>query len=142
MHTQLVLRYINTCGYFECWNQDYKSRHDWVREVFHWELCKRLKFDHEQVTVKTSQTQVRHCKNKIGLIVHPSKEFCLLLRSLPLEGGVLVVVMVKALDCGIVVSEFKFQSHYYVRFRTNTLGKGMNPLIAPAIDEIVQLLFF
>ena len=38
-------------------------------------------------------------------------------------------VMVKAMDCGIVVSEFVFQSHYNVHFRANTLGKGMNPLI-------------
>ena len=36
-------------------------------------------------------------------------------------------VMVKAMDCGIVVSEFEFQLHYYVHFETNTLGKGMNP---------------
>ena len=42
-------------------------------------------------------------------------------------------VMVKAMDCGIVVSEFVFQSHYYVHFRVNTLGKGMNPLILPAM---------
>ncbi len=40
--------------------------------------------------------------------------------------------MVKAMDCGIVVSEFILQSRYYVRFRTNTLGKGMNSLILPA----------
>ena len=39
--------------------------------------------------------------------------------------------MVKAMDCGIVVSEFVFLSSYYVHFRTNTLGKGMNPLILP-----------
>ena len=42
-------------------------------------------------------------------------------------------VMVKAMDCGIVVSEFVFQSRYYVHFRANTLGKGMNPLILPAM---------
>ena len=42
-------------------------------------------------------------------------------------------VMVKAMDCGIVVSEFVLQSHYYVHFRVNTLGKGMNPLILPAM---------
>ena len=41
--------------------------------------------------------------------------------------------MVKAMDCGIVVSEFELQSHYYVHFPTNTLGKGMNPLILPAM---------
>ena len=37
-------------------------------------------------------------------------------------------VMVKALDCGIVVNEFKFQSYYCVQYRTNTLGKDMDPL--------------
>ena len=42
-------------------------------------------------------------------------------------------VMVKAMDYGIVVSEFVLQSCYYVHFRTNTLGKGMNPLILPAM---------
>ena len=37
-------------------------------------------------------------------------------------------VVVKAMNCGIVVSEFVFQSRYYFHFRLNTLGKGMNPL--------------
>ena len=23
-----------------------KTRHDWVEKVIHWELCKKLKFDH------------------------------------------------------------------------------------------------
>ena len=42
-------------------------------------------------------------------------------------------VMVKAKDCGIVIREFVLQSRYYVHFRANTLGKGMNPLILPAM---------
>ena len=42
-------------------------------------------------------------------------------------------VMVKAVNCGIVVREFVHQSHYYVHFRANTLGKGMNPLILPSM---------
>ena len=42
-------------------------------------------------------------------------------------------VMVKAKYCGIIVSEFVLQSRYYVHFRANTLGKGMNPLILPAM---------
>ena len=42
-------------------------------------------------------------------------------------------VMVKSMDCEIVVSEFVLQSGYYVHFRVNTLGKGMNPLILPAM---------
>ena len=37
--------------------------------------------------------------------------------------------MVKALDCGIVVSEFELQSIYYVQFSTNTIGKIMYPII-------------
>ena len=41
--------------------------------------------------------------------------------------------MVKAMNCGIVVSKFVLQLHYYVHFQANTLGKGMNPLILPAI---------
>ena len=40
-------------------------------------------------------------------------------------------VMVKAMNFGIVVREFVLQSRYYVHFRANTLGKGMNPLILP-----------
>ena len=47
--------------------------------------------------------------------------------------GCLRGVMVKAMDCGIVVSEFVLQSRYNVHFRPNTLGKGMNPLILPAM---------
>ena len=43
-------------------------------------------------------------------------------------------IMVKAMDCGIVVSEFVFQLCYYFHFQANTLRKGMNPLILPAMD--------
>ena len=42
---------------------------------------------------------------------------------------------VKAMGCGIVVSEFVLQSRYYVHFRANTLGKDMNTLILPAIGQ-------
>ena len=42
-------------------------------------------------------------------------------------------VMVKAMDCGIVVHEFVLQSCYHVNFRANTLEKGMDPLILPAM---------
>ena len=55
--------------------------------------------------------------------------FCCVLSILGCPRG----VMVKALDCGIVVREFVLQSRYYVHFRANTFRKGMNPLILPAI---------
>ena len=51
-------------------------------------------------------------------------------------------VMVKAMDCRIIVSEFVLKSCYYVHFRANTLGKGIKPLILPAMGQIVPLLFF
>ena len=41
--------------------------------------------------------------------------------------------MVKSLDSRIVVREFELQSRYYIHFRTNILGKGMNPFILPAM---------
>ena len=43
-------------------------------------------------------------------------------------------VMVKAMDCRIVVCEFVLHSRYYVHFRANTRGKGINPLILPAVS--------
>ena len=52
----------------------------------------------------------------------------------PRQGGCPRGVMVKAMDCVIVVREFVLQSRYYcIHFRANTLGKGMNPLILPAM---------
>ena len=39
--------------------------------------------------------------------------------------------MVKVLDCKIVVREFELQAPYYIHFRENALGKGMNPFILP-----------
>ena len=48
-------------------------------------------------------------------------------------GGCPRGVMVKAMDYGIVVRKFVHQSRYHVHFRANTLGKGMNPLILPAM---------
>ena len=46
------------------------------------------------------------------------------------------------LDCVIAVSEFRLQSCYYVHFWTNTIGKGMNSLLFPAVGLRVTLLFF
>ena len=34
--------------------------------------------------------------------------------------------MAKLFDCNLKVNEFELQSHYYISFRTNTLGEGMN----------------
>ena len=42
-------------------------------------------------------------------------------------------VMVKAMDNGIVVSEFELHKRSYIHFQTNTLGKGMNRVILPAM---------
>ena len=41
--------------------------------------------------------------------------------------------MVNVMDSRIVESKFKLQLRYYGHFQTNNLGKGMNPLILPAM---------
>ena len=42
-------------------------------------------------------------------------------------------VMVKAMTGGIVEREFVFHSRYHIHFQANALGKGMNPIIPPAM---------
>ena len=66
--------------------------------------------------------------NTCGISTSLADEFFIL----ALRGG-LRGVMVKAMDFGIVVCEFRLQSRYYVHFQANTLGKGTNPLILLAI---------
>ena len=64
------------------------------------------------------------------------KSYILGKKEIPLpkwQGGCHRGVTVKALNCGIVVREFVLQSRYYVHIRANTLGKGMNSLILPAM---------
>ena len=42
-------------------------------------------------------------------------------------------VVINMQDCNIIESEFELQLNFYVHFQTNTLGKGMNPLIPATI---------
>ena len=42
------------------------------------------------------------------------------------------------MDYRIVERVFVLQSRYYVHFRANTLGKGMNTLILPVMGDLVQ----
>ena len=44
-------------------------------------------------------------------------------------------VVAKMQHYDIIVSKFKLQSPYYVHFRTNILGKGMNPPAMGYKDE-------
>ena len=46
---------------------------------------------------------------------------------------VLGSVMAKEFNCSLEVSEFELKSLYYVHFRTDNLGKGMNLLSLPAM---------
>ena len=50
--------------------------------------------------------------------------------------------MAKALDCHVEVTEFELQTYNYIHFGSNTIGKGMKPLILQAIGYIVSLVFF
>ena len=49
--------------------------------------------------------------------------------------------MVKAMDCSLEVSVFELQSYYNVRFGTNTLEKGMNPVsLSYGLNSITNIL--
>ena len=77
----------------------------------------------------TSEFETHWVPHPFGLVPNRSKE---LRRLLPRRfWGCPRGVMVKAMNYGIVVREFVLQSRYYVHFRANTLGEGMNPLILP-----------
>ena len=41
--------------------------------------------------------------------------------------------LAKVLDCDIVLSEFEFQSRYYIHFPVNTLGKTLDSLMIPGL---------
>ena len=47
-------------------------------------------------------------------------------------------VVLNVLECEI---EFELRQRYYVYFQTNTFGKGINPIIFPAINY-VSFVFF
>ena len=49
-------------------------------------------------------------------------------------------VMVSVLDSNLDVSEFKLWSCYYIHFRTDTLGKGINPLICHRLYSVTAVL--
>ena len=49
-------------------------------------------------------------------------------------------VMANVLDCDNIVSEFELQSCYYVHFRTNALGKNINPLILHLCPSLTMVL--
>ena len=54
------------------------------------------------------------------------------LHTIPYNNGDVLGVMVKAMDRGIVVSEFELLSCYQVHFRTNSRGKVMKLLHPPS----------
>ena len=102
--------------------KEYKARHIWVGKAIHWGRCKKFKFDYANKCYMQNPASV--LENDTHKILCPPG------------------VMVKATDSGIAVSEFELQSNYYVHFRTNTLGKGMNLLILLAMGWIIPLLLF
>ena len=63
-----------------------------------------------------------------------SNEICINEEMLPKYTYTYIYIyIVKAMVCRIVVREFVLQSRYYIHFQANIFGKGMNPLILPAM---------
>ncbi len=70
---------------------------------------------------------------KVMLFVFQDMKGSITVNFLKIDPTVNSGVMVKVLNCGIVVCEFELQSRFYVHFRANTLGKVMKPLILLAM---------
>ena len=51
-------------------------------------------------------------------------------------------VMVKELDCVIVVRKFEFRACYYAHFQTNIIWKCVTPFIFPSMCQIASQLGF
>ena len=84
-------------------------------------LLKKEAFGSLSTKIINLLTQFK-CQKEFSL-----KQFCLV------NMGVHRGVMVKAMDCAVVINEFELQSRYYVHFRTITLGKGMSSFIHAAM---------
>ena len=39
-----TINYISECSKFA--QKEYKTRHNWISKVIHWEMCKKFRFDH------------------------------------------------------------------------------------------------
>ena len=63
---EIVDHMLSECG--KLTQKEYKSGHDWVVKVIHWELCKRLKYKsgHDIAgKVKISYKQISICTKRI-----------------------------------------------------------------------------
>ena len=115
------------CGRFKRLTSDisHEKMWTWLRKGNHKRKTESLLIAAQKNTIRTNHIKTRIDKvqqNSSCTLCDDSDET---IRGCP-RG-----VMVKAMDCEIVVSEFVLQSRYYVHFRANPLGKGMNPLILP-----------
>ena len=110
-------------------------------------LCFLLSLRILLITVVPSQAPTRHLSysKKRLLAGFHALSFCKpsKIRNVALEeGGCPSGVVAKVLEYFIVISEFEFQSRYYVHFWSNILAKGKNPLTLPSMEKIVHLLLF
>ena len=124
MKSAMLLGYINNCWqYLKTKNSiilRYIKNYWWYPKVKSWMLSGYIKDEQVEMDQVNKWISLQHRGNR----------------------GCPPGVMVKVPDCGIIVSKFKLQSHYYVHFRTNTLENSMNTLIFPAMGYIVPLLSF
>ena len=53
----MINHIVNECNKLA--QKEYQTRHDWVGKVIHWEMCKKLKFDHKNKWYKHKATSVQ-----------------------------------------------------------------------------------
>ena len=53
---ETIYHIVNECSKLA--NKEYKTKHDWVGKVIHWELCKKFNFDHTNKLYMYNPTSV------------------------------------------------------------------------------------
>ena len=65
-----TINHISECS--KLTQKEYKTRHDWLGKVIHWELCKKLKFDHTNMRIRICATEYlswwKRCTNSSGIL--------------------------------------------------------------------------
>ena len=126
---------IQLCAVSACCLEDMSRAMDgWSERIMGlWTICTTWWWCRWWYQMGWLSIQDRHQLPNDKYILHLFKKYSFEITAGKYFRGCSRGVMVKSIDCWHVLSKFVLQSRYYVHFRANTLGKGMNPLTLPAI---------
>ena len=63
---EMINHIISKCS--KLGQKEYKTRHNWMGKVIHWELCKKLKFDHTNKFIILFHEMHVYVMNSVGYL--------------------------------------------------------------------------